>query len=335
MRSFFALLAIAFFLGASVRAHAQRIELWNGRDLTGWKIFLSDAAIDPATVWTVRDGALRLDAKKANGYIRTEKSFANYRLHVEWRWDADATDRSNSGVMLHVNGPDLAWPAAFEAQLKTGNAGQIVGMGLDIPDAPLTNNRKRAERLAPPSEKPRGEWNSYDIVVNEATIEVSVNGVRQNFVQKLPVTSGNIALQMEGAPIEFRNVWLEPLTPGKKAPLVSQIYDWEKASATPTPKGSRRDVFDGPTSTVDKLHCHISTLNPGESSGEPRLHLQEEVIIVKEGTLEAHFDGETRIAPAGSVIFFAARATTFLRNPGTVPVTYTVVYYYTPLTPKS
>ncbi|ATC64315.1 hypothetical protein CMV30_10310 [Nibricoccus aquaticus] len=334
MRSFFA--TISLLICASVAAHAQRIDLWNGRDLTGWKIFLTDATVDPATVWSMHDGALRLDAKKINGYIRTEKSFANYRLHVEWRWDAAATERSNSGVMLHVNGPDLAWPAAFEAQLKTGNAGQVVGMGLDIPDAPLTNNRKRAERLAPPSEKPHGEWNSYDIVVRDATIEVSVNGVRQNFVQKLPVTSGNIALQMEGAPIEFRNVWLEPLMSEKKSPLTSQLYDWEKMPVTPTPKGARRDVFDGPTSSLDVSHCHITTLNPGQDSGEPRLHTQEEIIIVKEGRVEAHIDGRTETGGPGSIFHFVANATTRLRNAGDTPTIYIVVYFR-PLTtaPKS
>jgi hypothetical protein len=34
------------------------------------------------------------------------------------------------------------------------------------------------------------------------------------------------------------------------------------------------------------------------------------------------------------VIFFASHATTRLRNPGKVPATYTVIYYYTPQTPK-
>ena len=67
----------------------------------------------------------------------------------------------------------------------------------------------------------------------------------------------------------------------------------------------------------------------------PHLHLQEEVIIVKEGTVEAVFDGKTEIATAGSVIFFNSHAVTQLRNPGKVPATYTVVYYLTPLTPKN
>ena len=117
--------------------------------------------------------------------------------------------------------------------------------------------------------------------------------------------------------------------------LVSGVFEWDKLAVVPNKLGSRRAVFDGSTATVDKLHCHVTTLNPGESSGEARLHLQEEIIIVKEGTLEANFNGQVRTASAGSVIFFAAHSVTFLRNTGTTPATYTVVYYYTPLTPKS
>ena len=119
------------------------------------------------------------------------------------------------------------------------------------------------------------------------------------------------------------------------AKLTSAVYDWEKLPVIPTPKGVRRDVFDGPTTTLDKVHCHITTLNPGENSGEPRKHLQEEVIIVKEGLVEMHIDGRDQTAGPGSVFFLAANAVTRLRNAGTTPATYIVVYYYTPLTPKS
>ena len=123
-----------------------------------------------------------------------------------------------------------------------------------------------------------------------------------------------------------------PKTPDK---LASAIFDWEKLSVNPTPKGARRDVFDGPTATVDKAHCHITTLNPGENSGEPRRHLQEEIIVIKEGTVEASLDGKTQIVGAGSILYFAAHAVTRLRNAGATPATYFVINYYTPLTPKS
>lgn len=117
--------------------------------------------------------------------------------------------------------------------------------------------------------------------------------------------------------------------------LTSNLYAWDEMTVTPNAKGSRRAVFDGPTATVDKMHCHITTLNPGDKSGEPSKHLQEEVIIVKEGRVEANWDGQSKIGGPGSVIFFAAGATTFLRNAGDTPCTYVVIYYYTPLTPKA
>jgi hypothetical protein len=188
----------------------ERTVLWNGRDLAGWKIFLGDPAVDPQTVWSAADdGVLRL-ATKTSGYLRTEKSFSNYHLHVEWRWPKDAPANTNSGVFVHLNGDDAIWPKCFECQLKSGEAGMVSGLDLDIPDAPILNKRKRAPKLAEPSEKPFGEWNAYDLYAHGDFLEVFVNGVRQNRVEKLPVTSGGIGLQMEGFPIEFRNVWTQP-----------------------------------------------------------------------------------------------------------------------------
>ena len=125
-----------------------------------------------------------------------------------------------------------------------------------------------------------------------------------------------------------------PAIPSDQPKLKSAIYDWDKMQPTTVSNGVRRLVFDGPTTTLDKINCHITTLNPGQQSGEPRLHVQEEVVIVKEGTVEAMYDGHSETVGPGSVIFFASGATTRLRNPGKVPCTYTVIYYYTPLTPK-
>jgi XRE family transcriptional regulator, regulator of sulfur utilization len=124
-------------------------------------------------------------------------------------------------------------------------------------------------------------------------------------------------------------------SPAAPEKLSFAVYDWTNLKPVAITNGVRRAVFDGPTATVDKLHCHITTLNPGEVSGAPRLHLQEEIIIVKEGAVEAVSDGKVETAGPGSVIFFQSHTVTQLRNPGKVPATYTVVYYFTPLTPKS
>ncbi len=192
-----------------------RTTLFNGKDLTGWKLFLAPPAegtapVDPKSTWSVTDGILRFDTKTF-GYIKTDRAYGHYKLHLEWRWPTGSSENANSGLLLHTHGPDKIWPLCYEAQLKTGNAGQFIGLGLDIPDAPLTNNRKRSPRLADSSEKPHGEWNSYDITCRGDAIEVFVNGIRQNAATKLPVVAGAIALQMEGSPIEFRNLWLEEL----------------------------------------------------------------------------------------------------------------------------
>lgn len=189
---------------------ANAIVLFTGRNLNGWRLFLAEGKKDPTAATVTPEGTIRFDSK-LSGYLATEHTYGNYLLHVEWRWPNDAPANSNSGVMLHVHGPEAIWPACFEAQLKSGNAGQVVGMGLDIPAAPMVSNRKRSPRLAEPSEKPPGGWNSYDISCRGDSIEVFVNGVRQNHVEKLGVTSGAIALQLEGFPIEFRNVWISPL----------------------------------------------------------------------------------------------------------------------------
>lgn len=189
---------------------ASRVRLFNGRDLTGWSVYLDDKSVDPAGVWSVSGGVLRLDAP-VNGYLRTRESYADYHLHVEWRWPEQPGKLPNSGVMLHLNGPDVIWPSSYEAQLKHLNAGQFVGMGLEVESAPLLARRKRSARFAASTEAPRGRWNTYDIYCERDAVDTFVNGVRQNYAANLSVSAGAIALQMEGYPIELRNVWLQPL----------------------------------------------------------------------------------------------------------------------------
>jgi uncharacterized cupin superfamily protein len=113
------------------------------------------------------------------------------------------------------------------------------------------------------------------------------------------------------------------------------VFDWASLKAVAIPNGERRMVLDGPTETVDLLHVHVTSLAPGKASGAPVRHLQEEVLIVKEGEVEVSLDGTTQNAGPGSILFFAAGAVTALRNAGTTPATYYVIYYKTPKTPKS
>ncbi len=125
-----------------------------------------------------------------------------------------------------------------------------------------------------------------------------------------------------------------PATP-PAAKMNSMVIDWTKLQFTPTKTGARVAVFDAPTPTLDRFHCHISTLNPGENTGAPHRHPQEELVIIKEGTLEINIDGKITVAPTGSMIFYAANELENMRNIGKTPATYYVVQFYTALTPKS
>lgn len=117
--------------------------------------------------------------------------------------------------------------------------------------------------------------------------------------------------------------------------MASQVILWESQKFTPTATGARVTVFDAPTPTLDKFHCHISTLNPGENTGPLHRHPQEEFIIIKEGTLEVNIDGKKQTATPGSMIFYAANENENMTNVGKVPATYYVIQFYTALTPKS
>jgi hypothetical protein len=78
---------------------------------------------------------------------------------------------------------------------------------------PLTPGQKIPQRLhtAPDSEKHPGEWNYCDILCRDNTIELTINGVRQNKVTAITPHAGRIGFQFEGTPFEVRNISLQPL----------------------------------------------------------------------------------------------------------------------------
>ena len=88
--------------------------------------------------------------------------------------------------------------------------------------------------------------------------------------------------------------------PAPPAGLPSRVVDWTSMETTATKTGQRRLVFDAPTDTLDKLHLHITTLNPGENTGPLHRHPQEEMVIIKEGTIEVNIDGRKQVVGPGS-----------------------------------
>jgi quercetin dioxygenase-like cupin family protein len=70
---------------------------------------------------------------------------------------------------------------------------------------------------------------------------------------------------------------------------------------------------------------HVTTLNPGQVSHAPHQHENEELIILKQGTLETLSLGKWQKVEAGSIIFNASNDLHGVKNIGTVPAVYHVV----------
>ena len=188
-------------------------KLFNGKDTAGWKAFVPDLAKDgkdQLSVWSVKEGVLCC-AGRPIGYIQTEAQYDNFILELKWRFDP-AKGEGNSGVLLRTIGDDTVWPKSMEAQLHSKNAGDFWNIGeyKATTDAKRTNGRHTV-KLRETNEKPLGEWNQYRIVVNEGTIELWVNGLLQNVAKDVEVNKGRIALQSEGAYIEFKDIVLTPI----------------------------------------------------------------------------------------------------------------------------
>src|SRR5262245_15229767 len=110
----------------------------------------------------------------------------------------------------------------------------------------------------------------------------------------------------------------------------STVYEWTTADTKPNDWGAVRQVMRTPTPTLDELEIHISTLQPGKSPHAPHQHQHEELLIVKEGTLETFQSGrQSRVGPGG-IIFQASNELHNVTNVGSTPATYFVIGWSVP-----
>jgi hypothetical protein len=209
-----AFLYLAVVLLIAVSCTDNKEYLFNGEDLDNWVIYPGDNSIQPEDFFYVKDGMIETPGVPV-GYARTKKAYSNYKLHVEWRYPEEPV---NSGIMLHVNPPDMIWISHYQGQLKHLNAGDFIVHGVNqsatLRDTVYTStetDKPLIPKMQPTNETPAGEWNSYDIVCDGATIELYVNGLLQNVATNCSTTKGGIGLQAEGSKIQFRNIYIEPL----------------------------------------------------------------------------------------------------------------------------
>ncbi len=221
----FLLPALAILL--PLPASTEPVSLINGKDLTGWHADIPDSdknkELRPSFI--VRDGML-VSLGTPLGHLITDQKHSNYKLVVEYRFPGKP---GNCGVLVHASTPRALYemfPASIEVQMNSGHAGDFwcIHENILVPDMekrrPRGKNQKwggrqgdsrRILNLTDDSEKPLGQWNTLEIVCKGRDVIVHLNADLVNHGTSCTVSEGQIALQAEGAEVEFRKLELTPL----------------------------------------------------------------------------------------------------------------------------
>ena len=110
----------------------------------------------------------------------------------------------------------------------------------------------------------------------------------------------------------------------------STVYAWSTTDFKPNATGAVRQVARTPTPTLDELEIHITTLEAGKTTHAPHQHVNEELLILKEGTLDTFQSGTTRRVGPGDIIFQASNEWHNVTNVGQTPATYYVINWKVP-----
>jgi hypothetical protein len=206
------------------------VPLFNGRDLTGWV----NANCAPET-WSVRDGMIHCTGQPT-GAMRTARQYENFILEVEWR---HLQSGGNSGVFIWgtpIAAPGVPFLRGIEVQVLDhgfnvkGKNEWYTTHGDVFPIHGATMKpfgRHNGQRSFPSEERSKGspEWNHYRIVCTNGVIRLHVNGKEVSGGEECNYRKGYLALESEGAPVEFRNIRIKELPPSGATPELTAPAD--------------------------------------------------------------------------------------------------------------
>jgi len=225
-------LVFAFFFG--LNAAAQELVAAFGKNYQ-WQNVLSKRTVEGETLkwmqvnteaetWRIEDDRLVCTGLPI-GVIRSEKSYENFIMHIEWR-HMEAGGNSGTFVWSKAEPGSNRLPDGVEVQMleldwvnqnmRNGKKppvayvhGELFGVGgvEIVPDNPRGERSKSIENRC----KGKGEWNTYDVVCVDGTIKLSVNGKFVNGISEASQRNGYICLEAEGAEIHFRNIQIYEL----------------------------------------------------------------------------------------------------------------------------
>lgn len=189
--------------------------------------------------------------KVVMGYIATRDEYENYHLRFQYRWGTKKFEprhalKRDAGLYYHIIGEDAVWPKALQYQVQQTDVGDLLalyGFQLDTSIDPKTRDDDPPTFLAPEAGgQPRvlgGQgigyqkrlpgafevegWNTAEVIAKGAATTHLLNGHVVNTGRNVrfigpdgkarPITKGRIALEIEAAELDFRNVEIRRLDP--------------------------------------------------------------------------------------------------------------------------
>jgi len=244
-RQLFVPLTVSCVLALGLAGDARQSKgtpLFNGKDLSGWKIPAGDNGH-----WKVVDGVIDYDAESESAApdksLWSERSYGNFVLHVDWRIKAtpyvnpnvpiirfDGSHKKDAdGKEIRISVPDsdsgILLRGTSKAQVNIWcwpiGSGEVYGYRMDEKMPPAVRAAVTPSKNA---DHNVGEWNTYDITVRGNRLTVVLNGQTVINAAELPdlPASGPVGLQHHGAKkggvwtgppslVQFRNISIEEL----------------------------------------------------------------------------------------------------------------------------
>jgi hypothetical protein len=179
---------------------AQKQSIFNGKDLTGWKIYGTEK-------WYVDKGELICESgpDKQYGYFATEKEYKDFELTLEFKQESNG----NSGVFFHsqIEGTTVSGWQAEVAPLNSHSGGIYESYGRGWLIKPTAEKEKALKE---------GEWNQMRIEVKGNVVTTWLNGEQMITFsdEKIGSRTGKIAFQIHdggGVKVRWKNIFITEL----------------------------------------------------------------------------------------------------------------------------
>ena len=213
-KSIFAIILLLILSSCAVQQKNLAMDDWYAFTKT------NTAQQQPSDIFEFKDGVIRMHGND-NGCLMTKKSYKNFELTLEYKWNLEeqykTTSTKNSGVMYNIplDASDKIWPKGIQFQIKENTTGDFIF--LDQVTAKVNGKliEAGASVVSPKflaNENPYGEWNSIVIKSFNGKITQYLNGKLVNECTDASSTEGKISLNYERSPIDFRNITIKNIT---------------------------------------------------------------------------------------------------------------------------